>query len=91
MIILSKLNDFAAKQEETNEAHISKIEKLANEDSFKFNNKDNEEQLKHSEKVLEKLQVDNALGVNTVSTAHIAEALAKILEGMKVQHRQKLI
>ena len=56
-------------------------------------NKGNEEQFKHSEKVLEKFhQADSALAVNTVTTAHITEARAKIREGMDiVQHRQKLI
>ena len=92
-MISSKLNDFAAKQMETNEAQITKIEAIANKDSFKFKNKGNEEQFKHSEKVLEKFnQADSELAVNTVITAHITEARAKIREGMEiVQHRQKLI
>ena len=78
VMISSKLNDFAAKQMETNEAQISKIEAIANKDSFKFKNKGNEEQFKHSEKVLEKFnQVDSALAVNTVTTAHITGSPCK--------------
>ena len=36
VMILSKLNDFAAKQKKTNEAQILKIEVIANKDTFKF-------------------------------------------------------
>ena len=78
VLISSKLTDFAAKQMETNEAQISKIEAIANKYSFKFKNKGNEEQFKHSEKVLEKFnKAGSDLAVNTVTSAHLRKPVQR--------------
>lgn len=93
-LISSKLSNFevsfAERQQVLNETQLAKIESVTSS-SYTFKRKGNEEQFKHSVKVMDKLKEATSILSSERIDSKVA-AQVKINEGMElIQHRQKLI
>ena len=85
---------FSERQKKINDENLAKIENIASGTSdYTFKRKGNEEQFKHSAKVMEKLRAaSNSLSSPDLELSSISSVKHSISEGMElVTHRPKLI